>query len=422
MQYQRPRGVNDILPDDVDRWQQAEAGFRELARLYNYAEVRTPIFEQADLFIRAVGEETDIVAKEMYTFEDRGGRRLALRAEGTAPVVRAYLENHLQGQDPQRLVKLYYIAPVFRYDRPQAGRYRQHHQAGAEAMGSPEPEVDAEILQLSLSFFDRLGIKEVTVLLNSVGCPGCRPQYIAALKSQIKPQMEQLCSECQQRYVTNPLRILDCKNERCREIMQSAPVLSEMLCPDCAQHFGQLQGTLDMLSIPYTLAPHIVRGLDYYTETAFEFVAPGLGAQDSIGGGGRYDGLIEQCGGPPTPGVGVGIGLERVLIAQQAASVAQSESRRDGVFVVSIGDESWPESLRLLADLRAAGIPAEIDYRRRSVRAQLRYADAEGCRWVAILGEDEIRSQTVTLRDLVSGEQESIPQSQLIRKLCTEQQ
>ncbi len=217
MLYRRPRGVNDILPSEVGRWQQAEATFRELCRLYRYEEIRTPMFEETDLFVRAVGEETDIVSKEMYTFEDRGGRSLTLRAEGTAPVIRAYLENNLQGQDPQRITKLYYIAPVFRYDRPQAGRYRQHHQCGAEAIGSLEPAVDAEIIQLSLRFFARLGLKDVTLLLNSVGCPACRPEYVEALKSQIAPQLGQLCHECQRRYDTNPLRLLDCKNETCQE-------------------------------------------------------------------------------------------------------------------------------------------------------------------------------------------------------------
>ncbi len=420
MLYQRPKGTHDILPTEVPRWQHAEAAFRELCRLYNYEEIRTPVFEQTELFVRAVGENTDIVAKEMYTSEDRGGRSLTLRAEGTAPVVRAYLESNLQGQDPQRLTKLFYIAPVFRYDRPQAGRYRQHHQAGAEAIGSSQPEVDAEIIQLSMAFFARLGLDEVTLLLNSVGCPTCRPESAQALQDFVKPHLDEMCADCQRRYETNPLRLLDCKNERCRQIMQPAPSMLDMLCIECAEHFDKLQQTLDLLDIAYTVDPHIVRGLDYYTKTAFEFVAPGLGAQDSIGGGGRYDPLIEQCGGPPTPAVGVGIGLERVLIAQESAGVVQEEAPREGVFVVTISEAAWPEGLKLLAQLRAAGIPAEIDYRQRSIRAQLRYADAEGYRWAAILGEDELQQQTVTLRDMVSGEQESIPQSELIARLSAE--
>lgn len=421
MLYRRPRGVNDILPDEVSRWQEAEAAFRELCRLYKYAEIRTPMFEQTDLFVRAVGEETDIVAKEMYTFEDRGGRRLTLRAEGTAPVVRAYLENNLQGQDPERLVKLYYIAPIFRYDRPQAGRYRQHHQAGAEAIGSPEPEVDAEIIQLSLAFFARLGLDEVTLLLNSVGCPGCRPDYSTALQAFVQPDLDQMCKDCQRRYETNSLRLLDCKNEKCHEIIQQAPVMLDMLCPDCTQHFGRLQETLGMLGITYELDPHIVRGLDYYTKTAFEFVAPGLGAQDSIGGGGRYDELIEQCGGPPTPAVGVGIGLERTLIAQEAANAEHRESlRREGYYVITLGADAWQTGLGVTADLRAVGEIAEIDYRRRSIKAAMRTANNENYRWTVIIGEDEVQQGTVTLRDLESGEQESIPQSELIARLSAE--
>ncbi len=420
MLYQRPRGVNDILPEEVGRWQQAEATFRDLCRVYNYEEIRTPIFEQTDLFVRTVGENTDIVSKEMYTFEDRGGRSLTLRAEGTAPTIRAYLENHLQGQDPERLVKLYYLSPIFRYDRPQAGRYRQHHQVGAEAIGSPRPEVDAEIIQLSLTFFERLGLEEVTLLLNSVGCQQCRPQYVSALQEFVQPHLHQMCEDCQRRYETNPLRLLDCKNETCRQIMQQAPSMLDMLCDECATHFDRLQQTLDLLGIDYTIDPQIVRGLDYYTKTAFEFMAPGLGAQDSIGGGGRYDELIEQCGGPPTPAVGVGIGLERVLIAQQVAGAVEEVQPRQGVFVVTIGEQAWPEGLKLLTKLRAVGLKAEIDYRQRSVRAQLRYADSEGYQWAAILGEDELKQQSVTLRDMVSGQQESLPQSELITRLQVE--
>jgi len=414
MLYQRPKGTHDILPTEVPRWQHAEATFRELCRLYNYEEIRTPVFEQTELFVRAVGKDTDIVSKEMYSFEDRGGRSLTLRAEGTAPMVRAYLENNLQGQDPERLVKLYYLAPIFRYDRPQAGRYRQHHQAGAEAIGSAQPELDAEIMQLSLAFFQRLGLDEVTLLLNSVGCPTCRPESAQALQDFVKPHLDEMCADCQRRYETNPLRLLDCKNEKCREIIQQAPSMLDMLCIECAEHFDKLQQTLDLLDIAYTVDPHIVRGLDYYTKTAFEFVAPGLGAQDSIGGGGRYDALIEQCGGPPTPAVGVGIGLERVLIAQEAAGVVQEEAPREGYYVITLGDDAWQIGLGVTADLRAVDEIAEIDYRRRSMKAQMRTANNENYRWAIIIGQDEVHQATLTLRDMESGEQESIPQSELI--------
>ncbi len=426
MRYRRPRGVNDITPAEVGKWQQAESLYRSLCRAYRYEEIRTPIFEQTELFLRAVGAETDIVSKEMYTFEDRGGRSLTLRPEGTAPVVRAFLENNLQGQDRERLVKLFYLAPIFRYDRPQAGRYRQHHQAGAEALGSPHPGVDAEILSLAMSFYRALGITEVTLLLNSVGCPVCRPAHLEGLKAHVAMRLEEMCEDCQRRYADNPLRLLDCKSAVCREITAGAPSAVELLCDECGEHFAGVQTALQALEIPFTLEPRIVRGLDYYTKTAFEFVAPGLGAQDSIGGGGRYDGLVEQCGGPPTPAVGIGIGLERVLIAQEAAQQATGGAAgatpREGVLVVALGDEAWPPALALCQSLRQGGQTAEVDYRRRSLRAQLRFADAESFRWAALLGEEEVAEDTITLRDLVSGAQETLPRAALGLRLKQEEQ
>jgi histidyl-tRNA synthetase len=413
MRYHRPRGVNDITPAEVGRWQRAEAAYRALCRAYRYEEIRTPLFEQTELFLRAVGEETDIVSKEMYTFEDRGGRSLTLRPEGTAPVVRAFLEDNLQGQDRERLVKLFYIAPIFRYDRPQAGRYRQHHQCGAEALGSQNPAVDAEIISLALGFFQALGINQVKLLLNSVGCPACRPQHLERLKAQVAPRLTEMCEDCQRRYAENPLRLLDCKSPTCREITAGAPSAVELLCPECAEHFLGVQSALQSLEIPFTLEPRIVRGLDYYTKTAFEFTAPGLGAsQDSIGGGGRYDGLVEQCGGPPTPAVGIGIGLERVLIAQQAALSGSAgilpAPEREGVLIVALTDASWPPALSLCEHLRSLGTPAELDYRRRSLRAQLRFADAENFRYAAIIGEEEVNQDSVTWRDLETGEMRTV--------------
>ncbi len=426
MRYRRPRGTNDITPAEVGRWQRAEEAYRSLCHAYRYEEIRTPVFEQTELFLRAVGAETDIVSKEMYTFEDRGGRSLTLRPEGTAPVVRAFLENNLQGQDRERLVKLYYIAPIFRYDRPQAGRYRQHHQCGAEALGSGHPAVDAEIISLAMAFYWTLGITRVTLLLNSVGCPVCRPRHLSGLKAHVEPRLREMCEDCKRRYTDNPLRLLDCKSPVCREITADAPAAVETLCEECADHFGGVQVALAALEIPFTLEPRIVRGLDYYTRTAFEFVAPGLGAQDSIGGGGRYDGLVEQCGGPPTPAVGVGMGLERVLIAQEAARPVSAgleacATPREGVLVVALGNEAWPCALALCQALRRAGYPAEVDYRRRSLRAQLRFADGEHYRWAAILGEQEVAEGTVTLRDMVNGEQEALPREMLPCRLAREE-
>ncbi len=408
MRYKRPRGTQDILPDQIPEWRLAEDTFREICRRFRYSEIRTPIFEDTDLFIRSVGEETDIVSKEMYTFTDRGGRSLTLRPEGTAPVIRAFLENNLQGQDRQRLVKLFYIAPVFRYDRPQAGRYRQHHQAGAEAIGSQNPAVDAEVIHLALTFYRAMGIEQVRLLLNSVGCPKCRPVYIQKLREFLAAHLDELCEDCRRRYERNPLRVLDCKNEGCRTALKDAPVMLDLLCDECAEHFAGVKQHLDALGIGYEIDPHIVRGLDYYTKTAFEFVSVGLGAQDAIGGGGRYDGLVEECGGPPTPGVGFGIGIERVLLVRQALGLVADERPREGVLVVALGPEQWLEGYKLTARLREAGVAAEIDYRQRSLRAQLRFADSGGFKWAAILGEDELTAGEVTVRDMDTGEQQRV--------------
>ncbi len=414
LRYHRPRGTQDILPDQIPEWLFLENTFRDICRRFRYGEIRTPIFEETDLFVRAVGEETDIVSKEMYTFTDRAGRSLTLRPEGTAPVVRALLENKLQGPDPHRIVKLCYIAPVFRYDRPQAGRYRQHHQAGVEAIGSQHPALDAELIHLATTFYRAVGIEGVQPLLNSVGCPTCRPSYVAALRKFLEQNLDRLCPDCQRRLHTNPLRVLDCKNEACQPILDQAPNVLEYLCDECREHFRGVQEHLRALDIDFRIEPRIVRGLDYYTKTAFEFIAPaGLGAQDAIGGGGRYDGLVEECGGPPTPAVGLAIGLERVILVRQALGLKLDNPPRHGVFVVALGDEAWMPAYKLLAALRAAGIAADIDYRRRSLRAQLRHADSAGFRYAALLGEDELAAGTVTMRDLETGEQQAVGMDQV---------
>lgn len=418
MKYRRPRGLQDILPDRVAQWRLAEGTFREVCRRYRYEEIRTPIFEETELFTRAVGEETDIVSKEMYTFEDRSGHSLTLRAEGTAPTIRAYLENNLRGQDRERLVRLYYIGPIFRYDRPQAGRYRQHHQCGLEALGSANPAVDAEVIDLALAFYSALGIGDVELRLNSVGCPKCAPGYTAILQHHVRPRLEEMCDDCRRRFDANPLRMLDCKVERCREITDGAPKMTDVLCEECAEHFGAVQRYLRTLGIAFVLDPRIVRGLDYYTKTAFEFkVSVGLGAQDVIGGGGRYDGLVEQCGGPPTPGVGIGMGLERILLVREALGLVAEEDRRHGVLVVTLGDEAWEAGVRLVADLRDAGLEADLDYRRRSLKSQLRYADSERFAQAIILGEDELARGVVALRDLATSEQIEVARDQLVAAL-----
>lgn len=417
MRYARPKGTQDILPQDAPLWRFVENTFRDVCRRYDYGEIRTPIFEETDLFIRSVGEDTDIVSKEMYTFEDMGGRSLTLRAEGTAPTVRSFIEEHLQGQDRERLVKLYYLAPIFRQDRPQAGRYRQHHQAGIEALGSPEPAVDVEVIDLALTFFGALGIEGTRLLINSVGCPDCAPAYIDSMKSSVEDSVERMCHDCQRRYGTNPLRLLDCKNEVCREVTEAAPMMIDLLCGACEQHFAGVREHLEALGIAHEIDPRIVRGLDYYTRTAFEFRHDALGAQDAIGGGGRYDRLIRQCGGPDIPGVGLGTGIERILLVREALGLADEEAPREGSFIVAIGDDAWLPAYRLLHELRGAGLKAEIDYRRRSIKAQMRYADSQGYLNAVLLGGDEIAKGTATVRDMLSGEQEEVSLEALAEEL-----
>ncbi|MFW5869158.1 MAG: histidine--tRNA ligase [Armatimonadota bacterium] len=409
MRYQRPRGTQDILPEDAPRWRFVERTFRDVCRRYDYGEIRTPVFEETDLFVRSVGEDTDIVSKEMYTFEDKGGRSLTLRAEGTAPTVRSFIEENIQGQDRERLVKLYYVAPIFRQDKPQAGRYRQHHQAGIEALGSPEPAVDAEVVDLALTFFRALGIEGTRLLINSVGCPECAPQFVDTLKLSVSDAVESMCRDCRRRYDTNPLRLLDCKNEVCREVTEGAPKMLDLLCGECEEHFSGLREHLEALGIAYEIDPRIVRGLDYYTKSAFEFRHDALGAQDSIGGGGRYDRLMKQCGGPDIPAVGLGTGIERILLVREALGLKDEEEPRDGSFIVAIGDDAWLPAYTLLHDLRQEGVKAEIDYRRRSIRAQMRYADSQNYLNAVLLGGDEIAKGVATVRDMVSGDQEEVP-------------
>jgi histidyl-tRNA synthetase len=398
----------------MPEWWHAEETFRRICRCFGYGEIRTPVFEDTELFVRSVGEETDIVSKEMYTFQDRGGRSLTLRPEGTAPVVRAFIENNLQGADPQRIVKLFYLAPVFRYDRPQAGRYRQHHQAGVEVLGSMQPALDAEVIHLAMLFYNALGISQVRLLINSVGCPVCRPAYLRELGRYLEEHVTHLCPDCSRRYQRNTLRVLDCKNPACRAVIETAPKILGHLCSECSEHFATVQNHLNVLGIGFEVEPRIVRGLDYYTKTAFEFVSEGLGAQDAIGGGGRYDGLVEACGGSPTPAVGLAIGLERVLLVRQALGLTLPQPARQGVFVVSLGNDAWMPSLKLVQELREAGIAADLDYRRRSLRAQMRHADAARFRWAAVLGSDELAKHVVTLRDLDTGRQEEVARQSVV--------
>ncbi len=401
MDYKAPRGTRDILPDESDKWQYLETRYRDFCNLYGFGEIRTPIFEQTELFARSVGEDSDIVSKEMYSFKDRGGRDLTLRPELTAAVVRAYLEHNL-GEKPQP-TKLYYSGPMFRYDRPQAGRYRQFHQFGLEIIGAENATADAEIISFCYHFFNSLKLENLSIELNSVGCPVCRPAYREALLPYLGNIQEDLCSDCRKRYKTNPMRVLDCKEEGCQKLVVGAPRITEHLCADCSKHFNDLQAYLKKMDIPFNLNSSLVRGLDYYTRTAFEITAGGEGAQASICGGGRYDHLAEYIGGPYTPAVGVAFGKERVMLAMDWSKAAFETG--EPVFIATAGKELEGEALLLAGQLREKGIAAEVDLLGRSLKAQMKYAGRKKYKKVIIIGEEEIAGNLVILRDMQGGEQ-----------------
>lgn len=416
----RPRGTNDILPGEVEKWQYLESQIRLICSEYGYTEIRTPIFEHTELFMRGVGDTTDIVEKEMYTFIDRGERSITLRPEGTASAVRAYLEDKLYaGPQP---VKLYYTGPMFRYDRPQAGRFRQFHQFGVEVLGSNDPAVDAEVMAMAMDFYQRLGLQNLELHINSVGCPGCRPVLRRELQNFFRPSLENLCKNCQDRLNKNPLRILDCKETRCGEIGANAPTTIDCLCESCSEHFGQVKKHLELLDIPYVVDRRLVRGLDYYTHTAFEIIATGIGAQSSIGGGGRYNGLVETCGGSPTPGIGYALGLERIILSMEQQRVAIPSAPGPDVFVVTAGLAAADEAFKMLFKFRFAGFSADKDYLNRSLKAQMKYAGKIGARYAVIIGEEELKRGVVLVRDMGAGEQKAVTISEVIGYLVGRRQ
>lgn len=411
----RPRGTNDIFSGEVEKWQCLEKHMHRICREYGYTEIRTPVFEHTELFMRGVGDTTDVVEKEMYTFSDRGNRSITLRPENTAPVVRAYLENKLYAR-PQP-VKLYYAGPMFRYDRPQSGRFRQFHQFGVEVFGTRDPAVDAEVMAMAMDFYGRLGLKNLDLQINSVGCSRCRPVLRQKLRDFFCERLEKLCGNCRERLEKNPLRLLDCKEERCRKAGMDAPVIIDCLCADCAAHFEMVKKFLDLLNIEYVVNHCLVRGLDYYTRTAFEITVPDIGAQSSVGGGGRYDALVETCGGPPTPGVGFALGIERILLAMERQGITGWEESRPVVFVVTAGQAhaAVAAAFRMVFRLRAAGIPADKDYLNRSMKAQMKYAGKIGARYVVITGEEELEKDVVTIRDMDAGKQETVPAGEVVK-------
>lgn len=406
--YRAPRGTSDILPQEQGYWSFIRKRAAEICRVYGYQRIDTPTFEDARLFVRSIGQETDIVEKEMYSFQDKGGDLVTLRPEGTAPVCRAYVEHGMHTL-PQP-VKLYYMAAIFRYERPQAGRYRQHHQFGAEAIGEADPALDAEIIDMAWQLYASLGLRELALSLNSIGCSTCRPSYLDSLKTYYSQHNGPLCSDCRRRLVKNPLRLLDCKNPSCLALSEQAPRSIEYLCQECASHFTELTDYLKLLSIPFFISHRLVRGLDYYTKTVFEIAPEGeTGAQVAIGGGGRYDNLIEQLGGRPTPAVGFATGIERLVLNLKKQEVSVPGASPPTVFMAYLGNEAKRMAIELISQLRRAGINAVGTFGDRSLKAQLKQADASGARYALIVGENEVKSRTAVLRNMSKGDQQTVP-------------
>jgi histidyl-tRNA synthetase len=413
MSFQKPKGTQDILPGAGERWQFVEGKAREVCRRFLYREIRTPIFESTELFKRGVGETTDVVEKEMYTFMDKGDRSMTLRPEGTAGVVRAYVENKLYGEPD--ITKLYYIGPMFRYEQPQAGRYRQFHQFGIEAFGSDDPSLDAEVIALGYQFYSEIGLKGFTLDLNSVGTPETRAAFREKLLAFLESKRETLCKDCRSRMDRNPLRVLDCKVDQAH--FEGAPSLLDHLDDSSAAHFEKVKAHLDAMGIAYTINPRLVRGLDYYTHTAFEFKAAGIGSIDTIGGGGRYNGLVSQIGGPEQTGVGFGLGMERVLLVLENQGAELPSAVSPDVYFVALGEAAEARIVTLLNEARSRGIVAEKDYGGRKMKAQLKSADRLQARYAAILGDDELARGEIVLKSLGTGEQESVALSALFEKL-----
>lgn len=403
MQIIAPKGTKDILPQTIKYWYYLEKTIREVCKGYGYEEIRTPIFEHTELFNRGIGDTTDIVEKEMYTFNDKGGRSITLRPENTAAVVRAFIEHKLFADNP--LVKLFYIGPMFRYDKPQAGRFRQFHQFGAEALGLPGPDVDAEMIMLAITFLQKLGLQELALQLNSVGCPVCRPVFREKLQEFFKDKIDNLCPDCKSRLERNPLRILDCKNERCQEVIKDAPSLTNYLCDECETHFSKLQQMLKAVGVDYVLNDRLVRGLDYYTKTAFEIQYTPLGAQSAVCGGGRYDGLVQECGGQPTPAIGFAVGLERVLWALENQKLLPEIKESQDVFVIYAGENTQLPAFEFVTKLRQNSLKAQMDFSGRSLKSQLKLANRLNANYVIIIGEDELNKGVVTFKNMQTSEQ-----------------
>ncbi|MBR2441595.1 MAG: histidine--tRNA ligase [Clostridia bacterium] len=409
-----PKGTKDVLPQDSYKWQYVEGMAREVAKLFSLKEIRTPVFEYTELFQRGVGDTTDVVTKEMYTFKDKGDRSMTLKPEGTAGVARSFIENGMSsGVLP---AKMYYIIPAFRYERPQAGRLREFHQFGVEIYGAASAQTDAETILIAETLLKKLGL-QVKLCINSIGCPTCRANYNKALKDFFAPHLEGLCNDCKTRYEKNPLRLLDCKEENCKKVNANAPTILEYLCEDCKAHFDEVRACLDLAGVEYEVDPRIVRGLDYYTRTVFEFISTSIGAQGTVCGGGRYDVLIEQLGGKPTPAVGFAAGLERLLMVMEQSGVQIPEPEKPTVYLAGMDGACRKKAFELATVLRNHGIIAEIDHMERSVKAQFKYADKLGAKFVAVIGGNELEQGIVMLKNMATGESESVAFGDLVNYL-----
>jgi histidyl-tRNA synthetase len=415
MSIQIPRGTQDILPGTVEKWQYIEEKAKEICTNYQYKEIRTPVFESSELFTRGVGDTTDIVQKEMYIFEDRGGRNLALRPEGTASVVRSFVENKMFG-NPNQPTKLFYSGPMFRYERPQAGRYRQFVQFGVEALGSEDPAIDAEVISLAMAIYQKIGLKNLKLVINSLGDSQSRLSHREALINHFKPSIGEFCSDCQSRLEKNPLRILDCKKDRNHELMGTAPSILDFLNEESKVYFDKVQTYLSSMNIEFEVDPTLVRGLDYYNHTAFEIMsnAEGFGAITTLCGGGRYNGLVEMIGGPSTPGIGFALSIERLIAALDAEKVDLPINEKIDCYLVSLGEEAKDYTVKLLHELRDNGFSAERDYQDRKIKAQFKAADRHQAKFVAVLGEDELKANKINVKDMTTGEQEEISLDQFI--------
>lgn len=400
------KGTKDVLPKDVHKNQYIEATALDIASKFGYKEIRTPVFEHTELFQRGVGDTTDVVQKEMYTFDDKGGRSITLRPEGTAGAVRSYLENGLCNEAlPQ---KVCYLISCYRYEKPQAGRLREFHQFGVECFGSASPLADAEIIALAKSIFDTLGVKDLSLEINSIGCPTCRAEYHKALKEYFSSRKDELCDTCKSRLDRNPMRILDCKCPICHEIAEGAPVVIDYLCDECKEHFENVQKYLKAQNIEYTINPQIVRGLDYYTKTVFEFVSNSIGAQGTVCGGGRYDGLVEELGGQHTPSLGFAMGIERLMLLMEAQGCEFPEAEKPDLFIVALGEKATLKAVEIAKDMREEGFSALLDLNQRSVRAQMKYADKLGAKFNVVIGDNEVEAKTAKLKNMQTGEETEI--------------